>query len=120
MMMLILECGHRSSLLEGRQKGIRCAVRATRGAEMSQRPRATPFAAAIMFIWLSSSHAIAQSELDARLLSPIPGESRSFPADLNPTIDNSGADIGSAIAAGSAFLKEYKTSERTTRGARNV
>jgi S1-C subfamily serine protease len=35
-------------------------------------------------------------------------------------IDISGADIGSTIAAGSAFLKEYKTNERTTRRARNI
>jgi S1-C subfamily serine protease len=83
-------------------------------------PRSIIFAAATMLIALLSSHAIAQSELDTQLLSPIPGEPRSFPGDLNPTVDNSGADIGSTIAAGSAFLREYKTNERTTRGARNI
>jgi len=83
-------------------------------------PRIIIFAAAVAFILSLNGYAKAQSELDTQLLSPIPGEPRSFPGDLNPTVDNSGADIGSAIAAGSAFLKEYKTNERTTRGARNI
>ena len=83
-------------------------------------PRNIIFAAATMLIALLNSHAIAQSELDTQLLSPMPGEPRSLPGDLSPTIDNSGADIGSTIAAGSAFLKEFKTNERTTRGVRNV
>jgi len=83
-------------------------------------PRSIIFAAATMSIALLNSHAMAQSELDTQLLSPMPGEPRSLPGDLSPTVDNSGADIGSTIAAGSAFLKEFKTNERTTRGARNV
>jgi Trypsin-like peptidase domain len=66
-----------------------------------------------------SSNAIAESELDQRDLAlPTPGEARSFPSET-PTIDNSNADIGSTIAAGAAFMKEYKTNERTTRGVRN-
>jgi S1-C subfamily serine protease len=83
-------------------------------------PRIIIFAAAVAFILSLNGYAKAQSELDTQLLSPIPGEPRSFPADLNPKVDNSGADVGSTIAAGSAFLKEYKTNERTTRGARNI
>jgi hypothetical protein len=39
---------------------------------------------------------------------------------VNPTVDALGADVGSTIAAGSAFLREYKTNERVLRGARNV
>jgi S1-C subfamily serine protease len=69
----------------------------------------------------STNNVIAQSELDPRdLRLPIPGEPKSLSNSEIPAVDGSGADIGSVIAGGSAFLKEYKTNERTTRGARNV
>jgi S1-C subfamily serine protease len=81
-------------------------------------PRNISLEAALAFMLSLTSYAMAQSELDTQ--APMAGEARPFPGDLNPAIDNSGADIGSTIAAGSAFLKEFKTNERTTRGARNV
>jgi S1-C subfamily serine protease len=86
--------------------------------EVIKVPRTIIFAAALAFMLSLTSYSMAQSELDSQ--PPMAGEARPFPGDLNPTIDNSGADVGSAIAGGSAFLKKYKTNERTLRGARNV
>jgi S1-C subfamily serine protease len=66
------------------------------------------------------SGVVAQSELGSHdLVPPIPGEQKSFSAET-PIIDSSGADIGSTVAAGSVFMKQFKTNERTFRGARNV
>jgi S1-C subfamily serine protease len=90
------------------------------GWEVIKMFRTISFAAALALMLSLNSHAMAQSELDASVVPPLPGEPRSFPGDLDPTVDKSGADIGSAIAAGSAFLKEYKTNERTLRGVRNI
>jgi S1-C subfamily serine protease len=84
--------------------------------------RALTSLVAMILMLASIRDVVAQSELDLRdLVLPIPGEPKSFFSDDTPTIDSSSADIGSAIAAGSVFLKEYKTNERgSLRGARNV
>src|SRR5262245_7455593 len=75
---------------------------------------------ALIVVMVLGHNAIAESELDQRDLAlPIPGEPKSFSSDT-PSIDDSSADVGSTIAAGSAFLKQFKTNERTLRGPRNV
>jgi S1-C subfamily serine protease len=76
--------------------------------------------AAMISVVALTGNVIAQSELDQRdLVLPTPGESKSFSSDA-PTIDSLSPDIGSTIAAGAAFLKEYKTNESATRGLRNI
>jgi S1-C subfamily serine protease len=75
---------------------------------------------ALIVVLALGHNAIAENELHQRDLAlPIPGEPKSFSSDT-PNIDGSSADVGSTIAAGTAFLEEFKTNERTIRGARNV
>ena len=72
-----------------------------------------------MFLVLASDNlAFAQSDLN--LVPPAPGEARSLPSDVVPLLDNSEADIGSTIAAGSAFMREYKSNVRSTRNPRDI
>jgi S1-C subfamily serine protease len=49
-----------------------------------------------------------------------PGEPTPFPTDVIATVDSLGTDVGSTIAAGSAFLKEYSSNVRTIRAARDI
>jgi len=83
--------------------------------------RAVKFCTPMLFVLSLSVHANAQSELDARnLLLPTPGVSGALPPDVIVKVDSSGADIGSTIAASSAFLKEYKSNVHATRNARDI
>jgi S1-C subfamily serine protease len=83
--------------------------------------RAINLLAPMMFMLTLSNLAIAQSEFDSRnLLLPTPGEPRSFPGDVAPKVENLGTDIGSTIAAGSAFLREYKSNVHATRNTRDI
>ena len=55
-----------------------------------------------------TSNVIAQAELNQRdLVLPTPGEPKSFSSSDTATIDSSSTDVGSTIAGGVAFLKEY-------------
>jgi S1-C subfamily serine protease len=84
-------------------------------------PRAINIFAPMMFVLVLCAHANAQSELDARnLVLPTPGVSGTFPPDVIAKVDSSGADIGSTVAASSAFLKEYKSKVHATRNARDI
>jgi Trypsin-like peptidase domain len=75
----------------------------------------------IIFILALSNLAIAQSEFDnLNLQLPMPGEPRSLPADAEPKVETLGNDIGSTIAAGVAFLQEYKSNVHATRNARDI
>jgi S1-C subfamily serine protease len=74
----------------------------------------------MMFV-LMASHANAQSELDARdFVLPTPGISKPIPADGVARVDSSWADLGSSVAASSAFLKEYRSNVHATRNARDI
>jgi S1-C subfamily serine protease len=50
---------------------------------------------------------------------PLPGQPGAFPTGVTATLDSLGTDVGSTVAAGSAFLKDY-TSNVGTRGARDI
>jgi S1-C subfamily serine protease len=113
-MMSILAFGLRSLLWENQQKE-------GNGWEAIKMLRAVNFFTPTLFVLSLSVHANAQSELDARnLLLPTPGVSGALPPDVIVKVDSSGADIGSTIAAGSAFLKEYKSNVHATRNARDI
>jgi hypothetical protein len=76
--------------------------------------------AAIIWISVWSCQAIAQDQtypLD--LTVPLHGQPGAFPTGVTATVDSLGTDVGSTVAAGSAFLKEY-TSNVGTRGARDI
>ena len=89
--------------------------------EAIKMPRAVNFFTPMMFVLALCVHANAQSELDARnLVLPTPGVSGAFPPDVIAKVDSSAADIGSTIAASSAFLKEYKSNVHATRNARDI
>jgi S1-C subfamily serine protease len=63
---------------------------------------------------------IAQDQLyPSDLLVPLPGEPGPFPTNVIATVDSLGTDVGSTIAAGSAFLKEYR-SKVHTRGPHDI
>jgi S1-C subfamily serine protease len=77
---------------------------------------------ATAIIWISawSCQAIAQDQtnpLDFTV--PLPGQPGAFPTGVTAAVDSLGTDVGSTVAAGSAFLKEY-TSNVGTRGARDI
>jgi S1-C subfamily serine protease len=84
-------------------------------------PRTMNKFAPMVFVLAMCIHANAQSELGSRdFVLPTPGKSESFPADGVAKVDSSGADIGSTVAASSAFLKEYKSNVHATRNARDI
>ena len=73
-------------------------------------------------IWISawSCQAIAQDQTyPPDFTVPLPGQPGAFPTGVTATVDSLGTDVGSTVAAGSAFLKEY-TSNVHTRGARDI
>jgi S1-C subfamily serine protease len=81
-----------------------------------------PIISAIAIIWISawSCQAIAQDQLyPSDLVMPLPGEPGAFPTNATATVDILGTDVGSTVAAGSAFMKEY-TSNVHTRGPRDI
>jgi S1-C subfamily serine protease len=76
--------------------------------------------AAMICLSAWSCQVIAQDQLyPPDLAVPLPGEPGSFPTNVTATVDSLGTDVGSTIAAGTAFLKEY-TSNVGTRGARDI
>jgi S1-C subfamily serine protease len=76
--------------------------------------------AALIWISACTCQAIAQDQLyPPDLVVPLPGERGSFPTNVVASVDSLGTDVGSTIAAGSAFLKEYK-SNVGTRGPRDI
>jgi S1-C subfamily serine protease len=82
--------------------------------------RGLTFFGALIVVLAFGCNAKAESELDQHdLVLPVPGEAKALSNSDTPAIDSLSADIGSTIAAGSVFLKEYKTNARILRGARN-
>ena len=81
-----------------------------------------PIISAAAMIWISawSCQAIAQDQTyPPDFTVPLPGQPGAFPTGVTATVDSLGTDVGSTVAAGSAFLKEY-TSNVHTRGARDI
>jgi S1-C subfamily serine protease len=126
MTMHILASGHRSSLLESQQRANRGGTKiaffvrkvALRVIEMS---RAIISATAMTWMLALSFEAVAQDQLYVNDLAiPSAGEPAPFPGDVTVPLDSLGTDVGSTIAAGSAFLKEYSSNVRTIRGARDI
>jgi S1-C subfamily serine protease len=77
-------------------------------------------AAAIIWTSTWSCQAIAQDQTyPSDLTVPLPGQPAAFPTGVTATVDTLGTDVGSTVAAGSAFLKDY-TSNVGTRGARDI
>jgi hypothetical protein len=126
MTMHILASGHRSSLLESQPKANRGGTKiaffvrkvALRVIEMS---RSIISATAMTWMLALSFEAVAQDQLYVNDLAiPSAGEPAPFPGDVTVPLDSLGTDVGSTIAAGSAFLKEYSSNVRTIRGARDI
>jgi S1-C subfamily serine protease len=90
-------------------------------SEEIKMPTAINIFPPMMFVLALCVHANAQSDLDARdFVMPTPGVSGAFPPDVFAKVDSSAADIGSTVAASSAFLKEYKSNVHATRNARDI
>jgi S1-C subfamily serine protease len=77
---------------------------------------------AVAIIWMSSwsCQSIAQDQTyPPDFTMPLPGQPGAFPTNVTASVDSLATDVGSTVAAGSAFLKEY-TSNVGTRGARDI
>jgi S1-C subfamily serine protease len=83
--------------------------------------RSIIYATAMIWMLALNFEAGAQDQLYVNDLAvPTPGEPAPFPGNVAAVVESLGADIGSTIAAGSAFLKEYSSNVRLIRGARDI